>query len=176
MAQPDLASVGDIVLRPVTAGDQLLLRRIYASSRDEEMAATGWSARRKTTFLESQFQAQQRHFSQQHPHAHYRVLERQGQPIGRLYWQWNPGELHLIDIALLAPWRGQGLGTKVVVELQALAAREQSAVSLHVEVGNRAISLYERLGFVVTGHAGLHHRMRWSRPRPETGDAVAPPD
>lgn len=172
MPQRVLANIGDIVLRPVTARDPLLLRRIYASSRDEEMASTGWSPRRKSAFLESQFQAQQRHFRQHFPGAHYLVMERQGQPIGRLYWQWTPGELRLIDVVLLPTWRGQGLGAQVVTALQALAALEECAVVLHVEVGNRAISLYERLGFVVTGHAGLHHRMRWSRPDASAGDAV----
>lgn len=171
MPERALANIGDIALRPATAGDQALLRRIYASSREEELAATGWSARRKAAFLDSQFQAQQRHFRQQFASAHFLVMEHQGQPIGRLSWQWMPDELRLIDIAVLRPWRGQGLGRQVVMGLQALAAREGRAVGLHVEVGNRrAISLYESLGFVVTGHAGLHHRMRWARPG---ADAVA---
>jgi ribosomal protein S18 acetylase RimI-like enzyme len=164
MPRPTLSTIGDIALRPATAGDEALLWRIYASTREEELAAAGWPSQRKAAFLHGQFVAQQRHFRQHFPGAHNLLMERDGQPVGRLCWQWMPKELRLVDISLLPPWRGQGLGRQVVSALQALAAGEGQAMGLHVEVGNRAISLYERLGFVVTGHAGLHHRMRWPDP------------
>ena len=79
------------------------------------------------------------------------LMEREGVPIGRLCWEWMPDELRLVDISLLPAWRGQGLGQQVVSALQALAAGEGLAMGLHVEVGNRAIALYERLGFVMHG-------------------------
>jgi ribosomal protein S18 acetylase RimI-like enzyme len=164
MPRPALPTIGDFALRPATAGDEALLRRIYASTREEELAATGWSTQRRAAFLHGQFVAQQRHFRQQFPNAHNLLVERAGQPVGRLCWLWLPEELRLVDISLLPHWRGQGLGRQVVSALQALAAQQGQAMGLHVAVGNRAIALYERLGFVVTGHAGLHHRMRWPAP------------
>jgi ribosomal protein S18 acetylase RimI-like enzyme len=170
MQGPALSTIGDIALRPAAAADDALLRRIYASTREEEMAATGWPAQRRTAFLHQQFVAQQRHFRQHYPGAQNLIMERDGQPVGRLCWHWMPGELRMVDISLLPEWRGLGLGRQVVMALQALAAAQGLAMGLHVEVGNRAIALYERLGFVVTGHSGLHHRMRWT----DTGAASSP--
>jgi ribosomal protein S18 acetylase RimI-like enzyme len=164
MQGPALTTIGDIALRPATAADDALLRRIYASTREDELAATGWPAQRKAAFLHQQFVAQQRHFRQHYREAHNLLMERNGEAVGRLCWQWLPDELRLVDISLLPAWRGQGLGRQVVSALQALAAGQGQAMGLHVEVGNRAIALYGRLGFVVTGHAGLHHRMRWVGP------------
>ena len=164
MERHTLPTIGDIALRPATADDDALLRRIYASTREDELAATGWPAQRRAAFLHQQFMARQRHFRQHFPGAHNLLLERDGQPIGRLCWQWMPDELRLIDISLLPAWRGQGRGLQVVSGLQSLAARRGLAMGLHVEVGNPAIALYERLGFVVTGHAGLHHFMHWPDP------------
>lgn len=162
MPRPTLSTIEDIALRPVTAADEALLRRIYASTREDELAATGWTRQRMAAFVHGQYLAQQRHFRQHFAGAHHLLMERDAQPIGRLCWQWRPDELRLIDIALLPSWRGQGLGRQVVSALQALAAAQGQVMGLHVEVGNRAISLYQRLGFVVTGHDGLHHRMSWT--------------
>jgi len=60
-----------------------------------------------------------------------------------------------LAIAVVAPSRGQGLGTLL---LQALIreARERAlrALSLSVEPDNPAVALYRRLGFVTVGGVG----------------------
>lgn len=159
------ARVGDMALRPVAPTDRSLLLRIYASTREEEMAATGWTAQRRRDFLESQFRAQQRHFSQAYPQARMLVLELAGEPIGRLYWQWLADELRLIDIAVLPAWRGRGLGAQLIVALRQLAWERDLPIGLHVEVANPAQALYQRLGFTLIGQTGGHFRMHCAPPR-----------
>ncbi len=67
----------------------------------------------------------------------------------------------MIDIALLPPWQGQGLGTQLLQGLQQDAAREGGSISMHVEGSNPAQRLYDRLGFRVTGDAGPYKMLEW---------------
>ena len=53
-----------------------------------------------------------------------------------------------IGIALQSAYRNQGIGTTLITKLcEALARRDVPSVSLSVDRRNRAIHLYERLGF-----------------------------
>ena len=63
-------------LRPVESGDELALLKIYASTREEEMALVPWSDDERRTFLESQFNAQQLHYSQKYPDADHDMIMR----------------------------------------------------------------------------------------------------
>jgi ribosomal protein S18 acetylase RimI-like enzyme len=60
-----------------------------------------------------------------------------------------------ITIGILAPYRGRGIGTRLLQTLVA-HARSQNlpALSLSVEPDNPARTLYERLGFVKVGEEG----------------------
>lgn len=67
---------------------------------------------------------------------------------------------HVGRIAVLAPWRGRGIGTRLVEHLVAAAADAGiSEVHLHAQV--HAAGFYERLGFEAHGEpfleAGIEH-------------------
>jgi ribosomal protein S18 acetylase RimI-like enzyme len=62
----------------------------------------------------------------------------------------------LIDIALLPQYRNQGIGSTLLRELLADAARAGCAVSLKVENTNPAARLYERLGFQTVDEDGMY--------------------
>ena len=47
-----------ITLRPTTESDQPLLARIYAGTREEELASVPWTVEQKMAFLAMQFRAQ----------------------------------------------------------------------------------------------------------------------
>lgn len=83
--------------------------------------------------------------------------------MGRLYLHRSPGELLLIDIALLSAEQRRGIGTRILTDLTAAADREGRSMTLHVEANNQAMSLYCRLGFHAEEAAGLYIRM--SRPK-----------
>lgn len=151
----------DLQLRPMHAGDEDFLRRVYASSRAQEIALTGWSPAAAEAFLRMQFDAQHRHYQQHFPQARYDIVERGGEPAGRLYVDRGPDEIRVIDIALLDAFRGQGIGTALLGELLAEAAARGQRITMHVEENNPAFMLYHRLGFRQIETRGLYRLMEW---------------
>ena len=106
-----------------------------------------WSEEAKSTFLRSQAEAQDAYYRQVYPDAQFLVVTRDGLPIGRLYVVRLHDEIRIIDVALLPEFRGQEIGTALVVGVIRDAAAAGLAVRLHVEPWNPAKRLYERLGF-----------------------------
>jgi ribosomal protein S18 acetylase RimI-like enzyme len=71
-----------------------------------------------------------------------------------------PDEIRIVDIALLAPFRGQGLGSALLADLIAEADAAGKPLSIHVEMNNPARSWYEGLGFEQAGEFGVYVLMR----------------
>ena len=61
------------------------MARLYASTRTEELAPVPWPEEIKQAFLQAQFELQHAHYRKHYRHAESLVIERAGQPIGRLY-------------------------------------------------------------------------------------------
>lgn len=60
----------------------------------------------------------------------------------------RPNDLYLRNIALTPSSRGQGIGTRLITDLQARASEENRTITLRVfETNTQAIRFYERLGF-----------------------------
>jgi ribosomal protein S18 acetylase RimI-like enzyme len=70
-----------------------------------------------------------------------------GEPAGRLYLDRSGSELHVLDIALLPPFRGRGIGSRLLGQLAAEADAASVPLTVYVEKQNPARRLYERLGF-----------------------------
>jgi GNAT superfamily N-acetyltransferase len=150
-------------LRPVTELDRELLLQTYGSTRVDELARVDWSDADKARFIESQFDAQAKHYADVYPDGQYDVIESPaGEPIGRLYLHRGCSELRIIDIALLPAWRGQGVGSRILDDVLDEAAATSRVVSIHVEIFNPAQRLYERLGFVPVETRGLYRLMQWT--------------
>ncbi|HEY0411984.1 MAG TPA: GNAT family N-acetyltransferase [Allosphingosinicella sp.] len=148
------------------SGDDLpFLAAVYASTRMEELAPTGWPEEGKQRFLAQQFEAQHRHYRQHYLTAEWLVIERGGKPVGRLYIDEWPQEVRLIDIALLPEARGEGVGGAVLADAMEQAAAAGKPLTIHVERNNPALRLYRRLGFDAIGEHGIYLLMEW---RPET--------
>jgi ribosomal protein S18 acetylase RimI-like enzyme len=153
---------GAVVLRPATDADRELLLAVYASTRAEELDQVAWAPGQREWFLRMQFDAQDHEYRRHNPHGSFDVIEVDGQPAGRLYVDRRPGDLRIVDIALLPEFRGRHVGGGLVRDLQRQAAAEGRIVSIHVEAHNRAAGLYERLGFVVAEELGVYRRMEWT--------------
>lgn len=151
----------ELRLRPVQVADEAFLRRVYAEVRAPEIALFGWDAASAEGFLRMQFDAQHHHYQKYYPQARFDIVERAGEPLGRLYVDRSADEIHLIDIALLAQHRGQGIGTILLRSLQEEAARDGRRLALQVEQHNPAQVLYLRLGFTETDFQGMHRTMQW---------------
>jgi len=144
--------------RSAEPGDEAFLFELYRNTRAEEMAAWGWPAAQQQMFLELQFRARNLSYSA-YPNTEHSIILDAGQPIGRLLISWMDSELRLVDIALLDNARGAGVGAKLISELFAKASSESKPLRLHVEKSNRALQLYQRLGFRVIEDTGTQFFM-----------------
>jgi len=154
-----------LTLRPATPEDRAFLTAVHASTREAELALTGWSDEQKAAFCAQQFHAQESHYRQHYPTAQYFVIECEKQPACRLYVDHQENEIRLMDIALLREFRGKGIGTHLLQELQKEAQNAAKVLTIHVESFNPAKRLYTRLGFVITEDKGVYQFMTWT---PET--------
>ncbi len=150
-----------VSLRPITPEDEEFLARVYASSRADELAVTGWSDELKADFCRRQFDAQSAYYGENYPGAAFQVIERDGWPVGRLYVDRWEKEIRIVDITLLPEARGTGIGTKLLRELQEEARAAGKSLTIHVERFNRALQLYQRLGFQEIEDKGVYLLMKW---------------
>jgi GNAT superfamily N-acetyltransferase len=151
-----------ISLRRIKPEDDSFLAGVYASTRWDELAPTGWSDEEKTIFCRRQFDAQSAHYRENYPGALLQVIEDAGVPIGRLYVARWEREIRIMDIALLPEHRGSGIGTELLRELQEEARTAGKSLTIHVERFNRALTLYQRLGFREIEDKGVYLLMSWS--------------
>src|SRR3954465_10941428 len=150
-----------VTLRRITPGDDAFLAGVYASSRAEELAVTGWSEQLKADFCRSQFDAQSAYYAENYPEASFQIIERDGWPAGRLYVDRWENEIRIVDITLLPEFRGSGVGTKLLRDLQTEARSAGKSLTIHVERFNRALGLYQRLGFQQVDDKGVYLLMSW---------------
>ena len=151
--------------RPSTDDDLGFMAELYASTRVDELANTGWPEEAKAAFLKQQHQAQHRHYTAHNPDAEWLVIERGAERIGRLYLREDPGRLHIIDIALVPDSRGAGIGGAILSDILDQARALGKGVSIHVEKFNRARRLYERLGFEPVDDHGAYDLLVAPAPR-----------
>lgn len=161
---PAAAALG-VVLRPMTDADLAFAARVYASTRQEELAPTGWPQPMIDAFLAQQHEAQHAHYS-----VHYHGLRRQairhrGADVGRLYLHEGPSDLRIVDIALLPQARGAGIGGALLADVIAYAEAHGLRASIHVERNNPARRLYLRAGFVFERTAGEVYDLLIRHPR-----------
>lgn len=154
-----------IGFRPMTDADMDFVAALYASTRAEELALTGWPAEQQQAFLAQQHQAQHRHYRAYYPDAEWLIVERGGEPIGRLYLDEWPDQYRIVDIALVPAARGGGVGGAILRDLLDAARARGKGASIHVEKANPARRLYQRLGFEVVEDKGVYDLMEWGLDR-----------
>lgn len=156
-----------LVLRWLDSDDLPWLRDLYATTRADEMAALPWSAAQKRHFMDQQFTLQHDHFVRYYGGADFLAIAHcGGQPIGR-YYVARGDSFHVVDIALTPAYYRQGIGTALIEHTHAEAVERRRDVLLHVnKLNDRAVKLYSRLGFAVSGDVGSHWQMRWSPTKP----------
>lgn len=150
-----------ISFRPIkkTQEDLELLFIIYASTREEEMALSGWSKEAIENFLRMQFGLQHKQYMDNYKKATFEIVVYDRIPVGRLYVDRREKDIRIIDIALLPKFRRRGIGSNIMTDLISEADQKQKTLSLHVEHNNPALTLYERLGFIKGDITGIYFFM-----------------
>ena len=153
-----------ITLRPVVPEDEPFLAKVYASTREEEVAQL--DDLQKGIFLNMQYKLQKADYERKFPEAKHDIILLDGVPVGRMWVdRTNPEEIRGVDIAILPEYRNSGVGFTLIQELLDEASASNKPFRIHVTNFNRAIRLYERMGFVKTGETPpMHISMEW---RPE---------
>jgi GNAT superfamily N-acetyltransferase len=150
-----------LTLRPAEAADRDLLYRIYASTREEEIALTDWTESQIAAFLTQQFTAQDTHYREHYSGAVFNLILLDGDPVGRLYLHRRLSDIRIMDIALLPPHRNRSIATALLRDLQTEAATAATPLTIHVEQFNPALRLYTRLGFRPIAEHGVYLLMEW---------------
>src|SRR4051812_22997663 len=101
-------------LRAVTPSDRELLFRVYASTRETELAVVPFSDQERVAFLRMQFAARERSYGERFDVKDHVVVEREGVPVGYLWLHRTPEEVRVVDVALLPEHRGAGIGTALM--------------------------------------------------------------
>jgi ribosomal protein S18 acetylase RimI-like enzyme len=158
----DRAGHGAITLRPATDADYDFMRRLYHSTREEEMRHFPFDEAQKSEFLDQQFAAQHEHYRIHYPTVERNIVEKDGEPVGRIWIDEWKDQIRLVDIVLMPEFRGSGIGGQLVADVLARGARAGKPVTIHVEAYNPALHLYQRLGFEQVDTNGVYYLMRWS--------------
>jgi ribosomal protein S18 acetylase RimI-like enzyme len=153
-------STMNVALRLVEPDDEAFLYRVYASTRQEELAQSGWDETQIAGFLRMQFDAQSSYYEEHYRGAEFSVILSGGRPVGRLYVARWPEEIRIVDIAILPEHRGMGIGTHLLRDLISESEESGKPLSIHVERFNPALRLYGRLGFRTVADKGVYLLMQ----------------
>ena len=151
------AAAAGLRFRAMREDDLPFLCRVYGSTRADELAQLDWSAEQKAAFVDMQFRAQHDHYQLHHAAMDWLVILRGENPVGRLYLERKIDEHGIVDISLLAEYRGQGFGTALLEALLLDVASDPQVVTLTASVheGNTAsMRAFARVGFHPAGADG----------------------
>lgn len=150
------AARAGLALREADPEDKPFLRRVYAGVRQDELAVVAWADEQRDAFIGQQFDAQDAYYREHYHPATFDVVEYDGAPVGRLYVARWEDEIRIMDIALLPEHRGRGIGGELLSRLLAESDATGKRLTIHVERFNRALRLYERIGFSVVEDHGVY--------------------
>jgi GNAT superfamily N-acetyltransferase len=155
----------DIQLRLFSERDIPFLKKVYFSTREEELKQViDWTVDMKMSFLTQQFNAQYEYYQKNYVGADFYVIEYDKEDIGRLYYDEGfENGIRIIDIAILPAYQKQGVGTDILKGIIERAKVIEKHVTIHVESFNPAMNLYKRLGFQkISETNGVYHLLQWN--------------
>lgn len=140
-----------VTFRPAQASDFDFCARLYAGDLALYIADPAARAAKLAT-LRPRWHVEQ-----------VRIVVRGGADIGWLQSVPADGALFIVQFFIEGTLRGQGIGTAVLTRIIEEASASGQDVALDVVKQNRAVQLYRRLGFQITGEDGPKYVMRRSR-------------
>ena len=149
-----------IALRSIRADDYDFLLSLYASTREQELAAVPWDDDQKAMFVRMQFEAQHAQYQEHYADASFDVIVLDERAIGRLYVKRAETEIRIVDIALVPQYCNRGIGTMLLKP----GDKEDGAhfdrfgiITTHIDGNGQTVyfdDLTYTVGFVVPEPAG----------------------
>jgi RimJ/RimL family protein N-acetyltransferase len=156
---------GDIILRPERADDADFLAALFRFSALEDLAFMPVDDTVKEALVRMQFDSQTATYRSQFPQARFDIVERDGEPIGRIVIDPGGQVGCIVDFALLPDRQGQGLGTAILRAVLAQFAGLRRRVECKVLAGNEpSLRMCRRVGFVQTDEALPFLQLEWRPP------------
>lgn len=142
----------ELSLKPCEPEDEAFLRRLNQLAYEEVVTAQfgSWDPVKQKAFFDAKWKNQA-----------YSVIVAEGVQVGAFSSIRSKNDVTLLELLVLPSHQNQGVGTRVVQQLQQEARDKQVPLLLQVLHLNRARHLYERLGFRVFETTETHYRMRW---------------
>ena len=137
-----------IQLRPVEEKDAAFIEAVYRTTREAELNLTNWSEYQKSAFISMQSAAQLAEYKTKFPGAVFQVIIYNKKDAGRFFICEDEYGIRLLDITILPEFKGKGIGTNLLQRLIQRSNKTKKKISLHVDASNRALKLYQRLGFI----------------------------
>lgn len=144
----------EVSSRPEQPEDEAFLFTLYSSTRQEELQSFGWDDTVQNSFLRMQFEAMRQGYRSMFPRAAFSIILAGEEPAGRTVINRTQQEIRLVDISLLHPYRGRGIGTGILSDLLAEALRTGLPLRLSAMKASRALDWYRRRGFHQMGESG----------------------
>jgi GNAT superfamily N-acetyltransferase len=146
---------------PASAEDEPFLKELFFDVRAPEFFALQLPESALTQVLEMQYRAQKSGYAQQFADLESSIVWVGPYRVGRMLVSTSASAIQLVDIALLAAFRGNGIGRGLIEALCRRAREAGVSLRLSVRAGNRAMNLYSRLDFIQRGGNGLDFEMEW---------------
>lgn len=148
--------------RPANATDGEFLRQLFRSSL---APLPGVSPEQGAVLADTQFYGREQTYATAYPDSLNRILcLGDGTPVGRSLSVRRNRTMRIIDLAVVPECQGRGIATAALRRLQSEAVLEGLELHLSVVISNRAIALYQRLGFHIVGRNAVSLDMAWSLP------------
>ncbi|HVT93619.1 MAG TPA: GNAT family N-acetyltransferase [Bryobacteraceae bacterium] len=148
--------------RPETAADEPFLRKLIIDTIALQLGASAWLAPMREQLLDMQYRARRAGVRSVFPDSASEIIIAGGVDVGWLVVAELPDQIRIVEIMVREDYRGQGVGSSIVREIQHGARCAGRPVRLGVNSTNAAaIRLYERLGFRLAGGDEVQLEMVW---------------
>ncbi len=155
-------ALGQFVLRPEQAHDEPFLYVLFRHDALADLAQSQADPATQDALTRMQFRARHASYHARHPDGDFAIIEQDGAAIGRIVIDDRPEAAHIVDFALLPPYRARGVGSAVLGAVLPRLGQGMRPVRCMVLSTNEAsLRMCRRLGFVETGAADPFVLLAW---------------
>ena len=146
-------SLMQLSTRPATASDAAFAREAHHGAyRDVVLSQFGnWDDADQDRYFDSDWRG-----------AKFDIILNDNTPCGYAAVEYRSDDVHVRELVIHPQWQNQGIGTAFLKQVMDSAAQKGLPVRLGTFHRNRALNLYQRLGFREFGRTATHVLLEWS--------------